>query len=158
MSLSFEIWSSDESSFMWDSPRAGRIFEIQEEASTKLLLRFEARNIDEARSIYQKFLFGGNPDGHAPLNIPAETFFLDSYPCGLKKGDRLQLKENYPLIHEGHSVDVFFKGTILRVATGDNEFPHLIVVEAVEFPDAHIARTARFQMPSADLSQFSVKL
>ena len=123
--MKFEIWQSEVSHECLKVPSTGRITMLHERKS-KLLLRFEASGPKKAQQIYERFAFGGNPDGLIPLNEPAKKFFLPTYPCGLAAGDRVIFRKKYYVRIDGCVCREYPKGLRAKVLKGDVDMPETV--------------------------------
>jgi hypothetical protein len=128
--MKFEIWGSEGSYAMTSVPSTNRWLEMRERKA-RLLLRFEG-SLKKAKQVYERFLFGGNPDRFIPLNEPAKKFLLPVYPCGFVAGDRVIFRKKYCLRSDGRFCKEFPKGLKAKVLKGDVDLPEIVWLKLLE--------------------------
>lgn len=120
--MKFEVWQL-ENSYELTSVPSRNWWSILQDRKALLLLRFEALDSEEAGQVYERFVFGGNPDRFIPLNEPASNFLLPIYPCGFVAGDQVAFRKKYHLRIDEHRHVEYPKGLNAEVLNGDLDMP-----------------------------------
>ncbi len=121
-----ELWEDDESNAFFPVPSESRAMTM-DGPNAHLIWRISADSWEEAKRLQDEYLYGGGRQKLGSLDIPASTFQITSYPCGLRAGDILELVEEHPITDsEGRPYKSFPKGARFRVCPGDSSFPHTL--------------------------------
>jgi hypothetical protein len=133
MSTHYELWQMDDGHCIFGVPRPDR-GQFIHESGARLLLRFDAASPEAAKAVRDRFLYEGNPDGLASLDIPASEFFFSQYRCNVSAGEIVRLKMDYHCATDGYYLGHVEVGTSFTILPGDIEAPQLVWMRVLRSP------------------------
>jgi hypothetical protein len=158
MSNHYELWMSDEGYTMLGVPHPQRGMYLQE-PGMKLLLRFQASTVDDARDIKDRFLYKDNPDGLVAVNLLANQFLIETYDCGLKRGALIRLDNKSALCDVGGAFRMMPNESLFEVLSGDIETPKILWLRALKSGSSAQYQGGQFaslDLDTLDLDCFSI--